>query len=321
MFTFSTKISNDIEGEWISSKELKLTFHNINSETINYKLTGVGRMKNPKRIGYLKISINKQKTFLADYNRTVSNTIFTTGEYFHIQPSIAYNQECIVDGTWGEQPRVTITSIRASDLNDPPIEGFSKNDALSFTFDVPTNMPPSSNKEEIDQWLVFGGYINNEQNIPKLYQCPLNCLYPGKKYSGKWISNQKLLITIEDGDISEKQSGTSASGAVLKYKDVPGVTPTTQIHILTKDEVKSGMQGGFAVFVKDFGGLTSIDGSSPPCRTPSRNKQFCGRIAVGDWGYIADLTSISGVMYVIALVFFFGMIMYKVAVLIFTGVV
>lgn len=174
LFEFSSYISNDIVGEWLSSTELKLLFKTIDSTKIDYKLTGVGRVRNPTRIGKFTIAMKEQVAFptlnlnsvnetasnLDANNNTITNTIYTVGEYYRIQPNIAFKQKCTVGGTWGEQKRVVITAIRASDMNDPPIEGFSVNDCISLQFDVPTNMPPSATKEEIDAWLIFGGFIN-----------------------------------------------------------------------------------------------------------------------------------------------------------------
>jgi hypothetical protein len=195
-------------------------------------------------------------------------------------------------------------------------------------------------------WLFFFVFLKSEQKIPKLYQCPLQCVYPGKAYTGVWLNSQQLgkcifllwyweiiphcvlfipvscaVITIHDADISEKQSGVSADGDVLAYKDVNGVTPAKQIRILTTDDIEQGEQGGFAMFVKQDGPLTSIDQSSPACGRIDSTKRYCGRIAVGGWGYNANLTSPSIVLYTIAAIFFFGMVLQKVAHLAYAGIV
>ena len=297
LFEFSSPLSTAMIGSWKSSRHLQITLLNVDSKTINVKMTGVGRMKNPKRQGKLTVRIKE-----------TDEKLFSKGDHFHIRPEVS-NMPCVLDGTWGEHERVKVVEVRASDLNDPPLQGFSANDALSLTFNVPTNMPPAVTKEEINAWLIFGGFINTGGNV-RLYRCPLQCLFPGTEYTGEWIDSQHLLITIHDATL-EEISGTGPDGDEIPYKHIEGVSLSKQIRILSKKEVEDGVEGGFAVFALEDGPLATMDDSSPPCKMLGEKLEYCGQLAVGDWGYTADLTSVATVLYTICCVYFFGSLLLK----------
>ena len=48
--------------------------------------------------------------------------------------------------------------------------------------------------------------------------------------------------------------------------------------------------------------------------------EFCGGMAVGNWGYTADLISPSVVLYTVCALFFFSMVLHRVGVFVFAGI-
>ena len=307
MFSFSSNPSDQLMGEWKDASTLILRLRRVNDQVVDLTNTGVGRMKNPFRGGKFQIHIQEGQE-----NRLIE------GQHFTLPPTIS-NKKCVVDGTWGEHNRVVVVEVRASDLNDPPLSGFSVNDAISLTFDVPTNTPPSSNKEEIDSWLVFGGFITDSAMSTRLYRCPLQCLFPGTDYTGEWLDSQHLLLTIHEATL-KKESGIGDGGTELSYYDLYGVSPRTQIHILTENEkIEEKKVGGFSVFAREDGPLASIDESSPPCKKYGGKNEHCGSLAVGDWGINNNMVSISRVLYTISGLYFVLSILYKFGLLVYAA--
>ena len=290
LIEFSSLPSNDMEGEWLSATHLQIVLKNVEFFNVNIQQTGVGRMKEPKRIGRFKINIKSKQ-----------EQLLTNNEHYATRPDVS-NELCSVDGTWGEHARVVVTEIRASDLNDPPLAGFSTNDALSLTFNVPTNMPPSKTKEDIDSWLVFGGYLSDSAGNIRLYRCPLQCLYLGTAYTGEWIDAMHLLITIHNPTLKQ-ESGIGPDKKKVQYKEISGVTPYNQIQIGHRG---LNSNGGFAVFALEEGPLSTVDDSAPPCKMVSGKIEFCGGVAVGGWGENNDMISVSTVLYFILCLYFFG---------------
>ena len=320
LFAFSSPIStsemSSLTGTWISASRLRLRIGAID-EGVDPFLTGVGRMDNPVRIGKLSVILKPG----------VSDTLLTDGEYFeHKRPNVSH-KPCVLTGTWGEHERLRVVEVRASDTNDPPVNGFSNGDAIALTFSMPTNMPPVGTKEDIDALLNFGGYLLDKSGASlKLFRCPKQCLYPGKDYKGKWISKSKLLIRITDSTLEKTPGRLEATGDTIEYDEEAGVSPERQIKIKPQETSMSfsdfsfsgiisgktaaelyadGLEGGFAVYVKENAGLSTEDESAPPCLDVSKGSgQFCGDTAIGNWGETANMFSVVVLFYGLALAFF-----------------
>ena len=165
-----------------------------------------------------------------------------------------------------------LRSASAVDPGDPPLEGFTDKDELHLTFDKETNMPPVSNKDQINDLIEWSSHINGRD-----YDCASqNCFMPGTNYEGEWTSALKLKITILDNKIV-RDSGYNEEG-----NDGLIVTPEKQIEI---GALKIKLKGN---------SIKSIDLSSE-ASTDSI-------IVDGDWGSPVTEVNFVQIFYLIALI-------------------
>jgi hypothetical protein len=323
LVAFSSPIApggtSSLIGTWVSATRLRLRIPDMDA-SVRRDLTGVGRMDDPVRVG--KLSVRVQASATAD-------RALTDGEHFAQRRPAVSHAACVLTGTWGEHPRLVVSSVRASDTNDPPLNGFSNGDSIAVTFSAPTNAPPVATKADIDALFEFGGFLldKSETNL-KFFRCPKQCFYPGKDYVGEWVTRAKLLIRIVDSTLEKKSGQQAVEGETktIEYEEEAGVTPERQIKIKPQETSLSsaggglaegisgktaaelfadGLEGGFAMYVRQGAALSTEDESAPLCMDVAKGPgKFCGGLAVGDWGQTANMFSVMVFFYALAFGFF-----------------
>jgi len=152
-------------------------------------------------------------------------------------------------GTFGNKPGPFITSIVASDPNDPVVPGFSDGDTITVTFSEPTNRPLASTKADIDDLFRF----EQSSSLASL----------GADYVGTWTSVSTLVITIIDSTGATPPAVTPPGPAFTMKVEVDGVNDLrNQVGTsLPSDSESPALVGDFGV--KAGPSITSITAADP----------------------------------------------------------
>ena len=245
LLEFSHYMGANYTGKWLNARSLEITF----TDTEGYASRRKTRVEGPET-QRLAVSVRPNWDIFANgggtsaqFKQSAKLTMTADGRFVHPRDyrlrsadmsSVASADQNYVGGSWGEMAPPTLLRARVDDPRDcggipcdekgVKINGLSIGDVVHYMFDTPTNTPAVHTKELIDAILEISLYVGcctpDDRCGTKYQSCvpyKHNPVHFGTNYTGTWVTERHLKVTIVDPTVPETSAelaSNKASGLV-----------------------------------------------------------------------------------------------------------